>query len=592
LTVAHRIYERFLTRVEERLKQIEEVLKLEHDFAVDEEMVRDPDAATYPKSQEEAFERWRKRIKFDLLDLAAEEVEKEEATDRLRRRYTNFAKRMEQMQNEDLSEMFLSAVTTVFDPHSTYMSPSTLENFWIIMGLELEGIGASLTVEDGYTVLKKIIPGGAADEDGRLKVEDKIIGVGDGTGAEIVDVVDMRLNDVVKKIRGKAGTVVRLEVIAADGTGKHIYDIERARIELKDQEARSEVIEFGQKPSGGPYKIGVLDLPSFYMDMEGAQRGEEDFKSATRDMRRLLEKFNAEGVDLVVVDLRRNGGGSLTEAINMTGLFIDKGPVVLVKGPDGEVQPYHDHEEGQVCAQPLVVLTSKFSASASEIFAGAIQDYNRGIVVGDKSTHGKGTVQQLFDIARVLFRLQETPPVQLGALKLTIQQFYLPNGDSTQYRGVLSDIELPSITTHFPIGEGDLDYALPFDRVRGVSHQDYKLINEDMIESLKKASEQRRQESEGFARELTRIDRYIEQRDRTTRTLNLEKFLAERKELNVEEEEEKLLDETDEADRPVFDREDYYNQEVLSIAEDYLRLLQANGHTIAQKAPSSPQGQP
>lgn len=582
LTIAYRVFDRFLERVDERLQQVGEILKLDHDFSLNEDMIRDPDAATYPASKEEAFERWRKRIKYDLLDLTADKVEKKEAIDRLQRRYTNFAKRMEQMHNEDLSEMFLTAVTSVFDPHSNYMSPSTLENFWIVMSLELEGIGASLTVEDGYTVIKKIIPGGAADRDGRLKVEDKIIGVGEGSEGEIVDVVDMRLNDVVKKIRGKAGTIVRLEVIASDGSGRQIYDIERAKIELKDSEARSEIIEYGNKADGSPYKIGVLDLPSFYMDMEGAQRDDAEFKSTTRDVRRLLGQFNAAGVDLVVVDLRRNGGGSLTEAINMTGLFIDEGPVVQVKGPDGRVQPYHDRDEEQVCKQPLIVLTSKFSASASEIFAGAIQDYNRGIVVGDKSTHGKGTVQQLFDIGRTLFKIQPTPP-QLGALKLTIQQFYRPSGDSTQYRGVLSDIELPSITTHFPIGEDDLDYALPFDRVDAVEHRDYGLVTDGIIETLRKRSYERRKDSDGFARELRRIERYVEQRDRTTRTLNREKFLAERNELNVEDEEEKLLDEAQGVDRPVFDAEDYYNGEVLAIAEDYLELLASDGRVIAQK---------
>ena len=216
-------------------------------------------------------------------------------------------------------------------------------------------------------MLKRIIPGGAADEDGRLKVEDKIIGVGEGTNGEIVDVVDMRLNDVVKRIRGKAGTVVRLEVIAADGTGKHIYDIERAKIELKDEEARSEIIEYGEKPDGSPYKIGVLDLPSFYMDMEGRREGREDYKSTTRDVRRLLEDFKAKNVDLVIVDLRFNGGGSLPEAVDTTGLFIDQGPVVQVKGPDGRTQPYPDQDPGATWTGPLVVLINKFSASASEI---------------------------------------------------------------------------------------------------------------------------------------------------------------------------------------------------------------------------------
>ena len=364
--------------------------------------------AEYAKNRDEAFDRWRKRIKYDLLVLKTEDVTGEEAIDRLDRRYTSYAKRMHQFSSDDLLEMYLSAITTSFDPHTNYMSPSSLENFNISMKLNLEGIGAALMMTDGYTVVSKVIPGGAADKNGKLQPEDRIVSVGQGDDGEMVDVVDMNLNDVVKLIRGKAGTVVRLGVKPAGSNDVETYTITRAQIELKDSEARSEIIPVRQRPDGQPYQVGVIDLPSFYMDMTAARRGLTDFKSTTRDVRRILEDFNEKNVDVVVLDLTRNGGGSLTEAINLTGLFIDEGPVVQVKDSDNHVQHYDDLERGMVWKGPLVVLTSKFSASASEILAGAIQDYGRGIVVGDQATHGKGTVQSLLDLGSQLFDSPES----------------------------------------------------------------------------------------------------------------------------------------------------------------------------------------
>ncbi len=366
----------------------------------------------------------------------ADDVAKDEAIKKLSKRYESIRKSWQQTDDDELLERYLTSMTSSFDPHSSYMAPSTLDNFNITMKLELDGIGASLRSVDGYTVVQNIIPGGAADKNGGIKPEDKIVGVGEGSEGPIEDIVDMKLNDVVKKIRGKRGTVVRLEVDPADNSGRKTVAITRDRIELKDSEARGEVIQRGKKADGTPYNIGVIQLPSFYMDMDGARLGLADYKSTTRDVRRLLNGFKAKNVDCVVVDLRWNGGGSLTEAVNMTGLFIDNGPVVQVKGPDGRTQPYKDPEPGLVWEGPLVVMINKFSASASEIFAGAIQDYRRGIVIGDHATHGKGTVQQLFDLDDKLFPgFNDT---RMGALKLTIQQFYRPGGESTQNRGVVS----------------------------------------------------------------------------------------------------------------------------------------------------------
>ncbi len=262
---------------------------------------------------------------------------------------------MKQFSNDDVLEMYLSSFTTAYDPHTTYMSPSSLENFEIQMRLELDGIGAKLQDVDGYTVVKEIVPGGAADKDKRLKPEDKVLAVGQGESGEMVDVVDMRLSDVVDLIRGKRDTVVRLKVLPAVGGEPQVYNITRARIELKDSEARSEIVEAGTKTNGRPFKVGWIDLPSFYMDMEGARKRLPDYKSTTRDVRKILEVFGSKGVDAVVVDLRKNGGGSLTEAINLTGLFIDEGPIVQVKDADGNVQHYDDLEKGTAWDGPLVV---------------------------------------------------------------------------------------------------------------------------------------------------------------------------------------------------------------------------------------------
>lgn len=598
---AHIVFSRFLQRVDERVKMVDELLAVPHDFTVDEQMAIDRDTAEYPRTPTEAYDRWRKRIKYDLLVLkvgkqedaeqkaskdasktetpkleapkpevpktAAEE--EKESREKLARRYHSFAKRMHQTDSEELLEMYLNAFTMSFDPHTSYMSPDTQKNFDIAMSLELEGIGASLQGEDGYTVVKKIIPGGAADKDGRIKPEDKIVGVGQGDSGETVDVIDMKLNDVVKLIRGKKGTTVRLEVMPAGTTERKEYKIAREKIELKDSEAKGEIFDAGRKANGAPYRIGVIDLPSFYRDMAGDRRGTPGFKSTTEDVRKILDDFKRKDVDAVILDLRRNGGGALNEAVNLTGLFVNEGPMVQVKDADGRVQPINDTDPGIAWSGPLVVLISKFSASASEILAGAIQDYGRGLIVGDRSTHGKGTVQSLMDLGQRLFRLPNSP--SMGALKITMQQFYRPNGDSTQKRGVLADVELPSLTTHLDVGEADLDYPVAFDKVGSLEYQHFNCVNPVVCDQLRKLSEQRVQSSKDFQREIRNIARYKEQKAKKQVTLNEEKFLKERAELNADKEEEKAIEKHSELNNGKIVR-DYYLDEALAIVTDYMNL--------------------
>ena len=565
---AYLVFKRFLQRIDQRVDAVQAILDSPLDFTKDEQMVSDRHEARYPTTEAEANDKWRKRIKYELLMLKMDKTEGPEALDKLHKRYTSFKKRMHQTDDEELLEMYLTSMTTSFDPHTTYMSPGTLENFQIIMRLELEGIGASLQLIDGYTVVKKIIPGGAADKQGDLKVEDKIVGVGQGGDGEIVDTVDMKLSDVVKMIRGKKGTVVRLQLVSVDRPEKKIINITRARIELKDSEAQAEVFK-ETDAAGREYQIGVIDLPSFYMDMEGARSGVEDYKSTTRDVRVILDGFKEKGVDAVVLDLRLNGGGSLTEAINLTGLFIEEGPVVQVKDSSGRVLPYRDPDPGIAWSGPLVVLTSKLSASASEILAGAIQDYNRGLIVGDKTTHGKGTVQSLVDLGQQLFRVPNAQP--LGALKITMQQFYRPSGNSTQNRGVGADLELPSLTTHLDVGEADLDFPVKFDTVEEKDHKRFGYVSQAVIDRLAQLSAQRRKNSEDFQKVLRNIARYTEQKQRKYMSLNEAKFMKEREEFSADKEEQDTLEKLNGLDEPAIER-DYYLNEALAITVDYLKL--------------------
>lgn len=572
---AYLVFNRYLQRLDERIKLVEELVNTPHDFTKQESIVTDADVLTYPQNDAEIEDRWRKLIKLNLLTLKSDDISEAEAKAKILRRYHTLAKRWHQTDSDELLERFLSAVTMAYDPHSTYMSPSSLDNFNIVLGLNLEGIGAALQLSDeGFTVVSKVIPGGAADKDGRLKPDDRIVSVGNNRG-EMLDTIDMKLNDVVQMIRGPAGTTVKIGVQNTEGGETKVYEITRAKIELDDSAARGVILERGQKPDGSPYKIGVIDLPSFYMDMRAAREsdGHGEFRSTTRDVRRILQDFNDKHVEAVVLNLRENGGGSLTEAINLTGLFIDEGPVVQVKDSEGRVQSYNDLEPGMAWDGPLVVLTSKFSASASEILAGCIQDYHRGLIIGDESTHGKGTVQSLLDLGNAYLRIPNPPP--LGALKITMQQFYRPNGDSTQQRGVIPDLILPSLTNEIGLGEGDLDYAIAFDRVPTSRFATYNLVSPDTVTGLKNRSAARISGSEDFAKELARIERYQKLKDEKSISLNEAEYKARREaERDAEEEEEKHFDESQQKDE-VF-RDDFYNREVIEITLEYVKEVANN----------------
>ena len=580
VSFAYEVYNRFLERIDARLPLIERLLATPQDFSKQESIIIDRDDTKWATSEAEAEDNWRKRIKYDLLVQKMEKTPPEEAQDKLQRRYRSFAKRMHQMTADELLETYLSSLTSSLDPHTSFMSPGTLENFEIGMRLQLDGIGASLKGEDGYTTVAELVPGGAADKDGRLQKQDRVVGVGQGTEGDIVDVVDTNLNEVVKLIRGKRGTVVRLKVIPVGQTAPKIYDITRAKIELKDSEARGEVIEEGRKPDGTPFRIGVINLPSFYMDMAGARQGQAEYKSSTRDCKRLLDEFKQKGVDCVVLDLRNNGGGSLPESISLTGLFIDTGPVVQIKDADKRVQQYDDVDPGISWDGPLVVLTNKFSASASEIVAGAIQDYHRGLVVGDNATHGKGTVQSLLDLGRQLFQRLPNAP-SLGAIKITMQQFYRPSGLSTQLEGVKSDVELPSITTHLPVGESDLDHAIAFDKVPAATFQSSGKVNDDMLKSLRDRSVGRIKGNEEFGKVEKDIAQYQKRKSEKTISLLESEFSRQWNEGKAAEDEEKKLEESADPKRPIVKR-DFYFKEAMNVTVDYLNMLAGGAAGLAR----------
>lgn len=601
IKLAYVVFKTYLNRLDERISQMQNALDQPIDFTIDESLAIKPENLTNPKTRKEAEERVRLRVKYDMLLLQVDDLRKEQKAakdsdkpedasaeteeaqkdetpktpeekyqankEKLLKRYTSFQKRMHQLDNDELLEFYLTAMTNSYDPHSSYMSASTLENFEISMSLGLQGIGATLSSEDGYVTVKHLVPGGPADKEGSLKINDKISGVAQGDDGPMEDVVDMKLDDVVKKIRGKAGTVVRLEVIPENGSGNKTVRIVRAQIELKDSEAKGVVFEAGKKADGTPYKIGVINLPSFYLDMQAARFGEG--KSSTRDVRKILDDFNAQGVDSVVLDLRNNGGGSLPEAISLTGLFIDSGSVVQVRDSKNHILSHNDRERGVSWNGPLVVVINKLSASASEILAGAIQDYNRGLIIGDKTTHGKGSVQTVEYLSQRLFALNSP---KYGALKVTIQQFYRPLGASTQERGVTSDIELPSITTHMDIGESDLDYPLAFDQIPAQPIVKWsKGPNPEMIQALTKLSNSRVAENAEYQKLQKKIEFYCKIKDRDSVTLNLEKFMAER--ADVLQDEEEKLDEKLSSDANNIQR-DYSMDEILNIMVDYTKALE------------------
>ena len=578
ISFAYVAYKRYLQRLDEIMPVIHQQIDAAHDFNVAETIVSDAKEIGYAKTSAELADRWRRTIKLNILSMRADGKTDEEAREALHKRYRTVYNAKSQTDVDELLELYLTSLTNALDPHTTYMAPQEQEDFGVHLKLELKGIGATLRPDDGTTVVETLVPGGAADLDGRIKMGDQIVAVAQDDGSSPVDTQDMKLKDVVKMIRGEVGTRVKLHVKPKAGGDIQIYEITRALIKLEDSAARSEIIEDGTKADGTPYRFGYINLPSFYLDMEGAKSGKANFKSTTADMKAILKKFRESKVDVVILDLSKNGGGSLPESVSTTGLFIDQGSVVQVKDYQGKIESLDDEDRGVAWDGPLVVKISQMSASASEIFAGAIQDYGRGIIVGDPKTHGKGTVQTLMDLAPYMFG--PTAKKSYGALKLTIQQFYLPDGRSTQLEGVAADVILPSITAKLDISESDLDYPLPVDKVPARPHKNYRMVDSAMKVMLQQATDQRIAKNPEFEKLLSKIDAYVKQKDDKTYSLKESDFNARRKELNSEKEEDEQLEAK--AERNKVYNPSFYNKEVLNVARDYVEALKINNKLLAK----------
>jgi len=459
---AFHIFRIYRMRVEEAVAHANKLLDKDFDFTIDESYQYDRTEAPWVQTRAELDEIWRKRVKNDFLTLRLTDKDDAEIRKTLKGRYERVMHRVEQFDANDVYQTFINAYTLNLEPHTSYMSPSTSENFDISMRLSLEGIGAVLRSEDEYTVVQKTVVGGPAQLSGQLHAGDRIVGVGQGLDGEIEDIIGWRLQDVVEKIRGPKGSVVRLSIIPKEldtGGKRSTITLVRNKIKLEEQAAKSSIIQGLE--GMGDLKIGVIEVPTFYRDFAAEARGEQNFRSTTRDVRKLLTELKQESVDGVVIDLRENGGGSLTEATELTGLFIDKGPVVQIKDASGNVELETDTDETLAYGGPLAVLVDRNSASASEIFAGAIQDYHRGIIIGEP-TFGKGTVQTLVDLNRFLPGKSK----DLGRLRLTMAQFFRINGDSTQHRGVVPDIQFPTAAYTNDYGERSLDNALPWAEIK------------------------------------------------------------------------------------------------------------------------------
>lgn len=465
LRIPFAIYDLYQQRIAERINFARSLLTHGFDFTAQESYQYVRKNAPWASSQDELNELWRKRVKNDWLRLKLAGKDDALISTTLSKRYDNLLNSLAKIKSEDVFQSFMNAYATSIDPHTNYLGVRASQDFDISMKLSLVGIGAVLQTRDDYITIRELMAGGPAARSGKLSVGDRIVGVGQGPNSTPTDVMGWRIDDAVALIRGEENSVVLLDVIpAASGTdGEHKYiQLVRKKVSLDNQAANKSIIEI---KNGQPRRIGVISLPGFYQDFEARQKGNKDFKSATRDVARLLAALKKEQVDGVIVDLRNNGGGSLSEAIELTGLFIDQGPVVQQRNSAGKITVASDDHAGVAWSGPLGVLINHASASASEIFAAAIQDYGRGIVIGEPS-FGKGTVQSVID----LDQLVKSPNHQFGELKMTIAQFFRINGGTTQLRGVTPDISLPSFTDLDEFGESSYDNALPWTQISATDY--------------------------------------------------------------------------------------------------------------------------
>jgi len=492
----------FLFRMRDQIIYTDTLLSKEFDYTIDEEYLINRKDAPWAESKTELDDIWRKRVKNDALNLKLNDKEWEEIQKNLKKRYENYSRILTQYNSEDVFQLAMNSFTTSVDPHTNYLSPITSDNFKIDMSLSLEGIGARLQVDDGYTKVVEIIPGGPAFKSKKLHADDRITAVAQGENGDFVDVVGWRITDVVQLIRGPKDSVVRLLLLKYD-KGLDAEPVElilvRDKVKIEDQSASSSTLNI--KHDEKTFKIGVITIPKFYIDFEAKNKREKDYKSTSRDVKNLLNELIKENVDGIIIDLRNDGGGSLEEAIRVTGLFIKEGPVVQVRDMEGNITVDNDLDPEIVYDGPLAVLVNRFSASASEIFSGAIQDYGRGIIIGE-NTYGKGTVQNMIDLSRLTSRANK-----FGQVKLTIAKYYRIDGSSTQRMGVIPDILFPSYVDAKDFGESNEPSALKWDKIEPAEYElFYELFL--IIPELQKLSKQRRETDPEFEYFREDIDEY------------------------------------------------------------------------------------
>ncbi len=620
ISFAGKVYARYLQRFDEYRNFAGKVLAEPMDFSTDETIEPDRRDASWFVTEAEQQDFWRRKLKNDVLyfrlmrkamemdveNAKAKETENtatEESPavsepdkkairalwdtktpeEKIQRRLADIGKELHERDAYDILAVMLTSLANAYGPHSDYSSEKSDAEFDIGMSLSLTGIGATLSSDDGYTRVVELVLGGPAALDGRLQPEDRIIAVAQADG-EPVDVIDMTLNNVVKLIRGPEGTKVTLTILPGRLGRNAVPEsltLTRAKVELKESEVKGNIQEV-ERPAGEKVRVGVIDFNRFYVDFEAIGRGNPDYKSSARDMRKVLERFKQDGVDAIVVDLRFNGGGGLTEAINMSGLFIKDGPIVQVRHSDRRVNPERDPDEEIVYDGPLVVLTSKMTASAAEIFASAMRDYQRGILVGDTRTFGKGTVIDVVKLESLLRRVNQSFPA--GSLRYETAEFYGVDGDSNQQLGIKPDIVLPSMTEEMEIGELFSDNHLPWDQIEGVEHDTYNANIAAHRRELARRSAARVPETPGYQQLLRSIDLFKQYRDRKTISLNettrWNEYLEERK---AREAEEKLLPAASRLDAEKSSKDDPVLEEAKQIAADYAELLK--DVVIAQSQP-------
>lgn len=526
LDPVYEMFKVYRTRARERLNFALLQLETEPDFTYEEHFQFDRSEEPWIETTAELDEIWRKRVKNDALRLVLADQTWEEARDLLTKRYARYLKRMDQVKSDDVFETFMNAFAHTLDPHSSYLSPRNSEEYRIQMSLSYFGIGASLQTDEDYVQIISIIPGGPAAIDGKLKPNDRITGVAQGGDGEMVDVVGWRLDDVVDLIRGPANTVVRLLIIPAGalpGSSEKVVALTRDQVKLEEQAAQSEIIDVPRE--GREWRIGIIEVPSFYRDYRALSNGDKNYTSTTKDVKRLIAELEIQGIDGLVLDLRGNGGGHLTEATALSGLFIDNGPVVQLRNSSGRISRLDDPDPVARVAYngPLAVLVDRFSASASEIFAAAIQDYARGVIVGQQ-TFGKGTVQNLYSLDQYL---QPEGDKGYGQLTMTIGKYYRVTGESTQHRGVDPDISLPSPIDVQEVGESVRDSALPWDTIQTTRFRAGPPLD-STIESLMASHSERSKDDPNFQYLMAGIREFEEARSRTIVSLNIDERRQER----------------------------------------------------------------